>query len=80
MVITTHEYISELGDNFMSWHMWALTTLNADDLKDYLDDADPTGPVSPAKHALFLRWVVEQQITTHITYENGVEVSRTEFK
>lgn len=79
MVITTHEYISELGENFMSWNYWAHTTLNADDLAIYLDDAGPEDPVSPEKHALFLRWVDEQKITTHIIYEDGVEVARTEF-
>jgi len=80
MVHRVSEYISELGDDFMSWNMWAMTTLSAEDLKDYLDDAGPDEPVSPAKHALHQRWVVEQKITTHIMYEDGVEVGRTEYK
>lgn len=80
MVHRVSEYISELGDDFMSWNMWALTTLSAEDLQDYLDDAGPDEPVSPAKHALHQRWIIEQKITAHIMYEDGVEVGRTEFK
>jgi hypothetical protein len=66
-----HIYTSSKGDNFLSWHEWALTTLSEEDLKVYIDP-DPEGePMSEGKLALYNRWVEEEKIVSHVHMEDG---------
>lgn len=66
-----HVYTSSKGENFLSWHEWALTTLSEEDLKVYIDP-DPEGEsMSEGKLALYNRWVEEEKIVSHVVMENG---------
>ena len=65
-----HIYTSSKGENFLSWHDWALTTLSEADLKVYIDP-DPEGsPMSAGKLALYNRWVGEEKIISHVVMED----------
>jgi len=79
MVIKSNKYISELGEDILSWHEWAHTTLSPEELALYEDGRSPDLPVSNAKDALHVRWIKEQKITCHIMYEDGVEIGRTYY-
>ena len=79
MVIKSNRYVSSLGENFLSWHEWAFTTLNDTDLAIYNDGADPDVPVTAEKDELHKRWIKDQKITCHIMYEDEVEVNRAYF-
>lgn len=68
MAEISHVYTSELGEDFLSWHEWAMTTLDKDDLDVYLVDGMP---MSDEKIALYDRWIIEQKITTHTILEDG---------
>ena len=80
MVNKTSRYTSALGDKFLSWHDWALTTLTPEELAIYEDGASANMKVTSAKDALHKRWIKEQQITCHIMYEDGVEIGRTTYE
>jgi hypothetical protein len=69
-----HIYTSSKGEKFLSWHEWALTTLNEEDLAVY-NDPIPEGEImSEGKLALYNRWVQEEKIISHNVMEDGVVV------
>lgn len=66
MADITHVYTSDLGEDFLNWHEWAITTLDKDDLNVYLAE-----DMSDEKIALYDRWIIEQKIITHTILEDG---------
>jgi hypothetical protein len=70
-----HVYTSSKGENFLSWDVWARNTLSEADLEVYMNEMN-----TPAKQALYARWVVEEKITSHSVMENGEEVQHTDFE
>ena len=69
-----HIYTSSKGENFLSWHEWALTTLSEEDLAVYTEPMAADEPLSEVKLALYSRWVQEEQIISHVVKEDGVVV------
>lgn len=69
-----HIYESSKGMNFLSWHDWALNTLNEEELNIYFEDTDMSVGMSKEKIALYSRWVIEEKITKHTTIVDGVEI------
>ena len=73
-----HIYTSAKGENFLSWHNWALQTLSEEDLAIYLDPTHDD-PLDTEKTALYERWIIEEQILTHVVMENGQIVMEHEI-
>lgn len=73
----THEYKSRL-QTFLSWDAWMKSTRTPEEYDIYLQVHD-YDQMSDEKKALYNLWLSDQQITEHITYENGVEISREFF-
>ena len=69
-----HIYTSSKGENFLSWDEWANTTLSPADLEVYMGEYN-----TPDKLALYARWVIEENITSHVVMEDGEQVQRTDF-
>jgi hypothetical protein len=70
-----HIYTSSKGENFLSWHQWAMTTLSEEDLEVYINPEPEGESMSADKIALYNRWVKEEQILTHVVMEDGVVVT-----
>lgn len=73
----THEYKSRL-ETFLSWDDWMRSTRTPEEYNIYLQVHDYDN-MSDEKIALYNHWLADQQIIEHITYENGVEISRETF-
>ena len=70
-----HIYESSKGSDFLSWHEWALSTLNDAELEIYCEQSDMEAEgMSEEKIALYTRWVAEEKITKHTIIVDGVEV------
>jgi hypothetical protein len=69
-----HIYTSSKGEKFLSWHEWALTTLNEEDLAVYIEPISEGEIMSEGKLALYSRWVQEEKIISHNVIEDGVVV------
>ena len=76
--IKTYAYESLLPE-FLTWNEWCLSELSSAELTVYQAEVNENDPISAEKQELFLRWVEDQRITTHICYEDGVEVVRFTF-
>ena len=69
-----HIYTSSKGEKFLSWHEWALTTLNEEDLAVYIEPISEGEIMSEGKLALYSRWIQEEQIISHVVMEDGVVI------
>jgi hypothetical protein len=68
--MTLHQYTSAKGENFLTCHQWAEINLSEEEYEIYINE-----DMTPEKEAIFARWTAEEQITSHIVFENGVQVT-----
>ena len=69
-----HVYTSAKGEDFLSWHDWAMSTLSEEELAIYNNEEQST-----AKEALYTRWVKEEEITEHTIMEDGKTVKTMQY-
>lgn len=74
-----HIYESTKGIDFLSWHDWAHVALSEEELAIYFEETDMSVGMSPEKIALYNRWVIEEKISKHTIYVDGVEVLTETF-
>jgi hypothetical protein len=70
----SHEYTSAKGEDFLSWHDWAMSTLSEEELAIYNSEAG-----SIQKEALYVRWVTEEKITEHVVMEDGKAIKTMQY-
>lgn len=70
MSTENHIYESNLP-TFLEWRAWVSENCTPEELECFLSE---DFPISPEKHALYLRWVADQQITKHTIMQDGVVV------
>ena len=64
-----HVYTSSKGENFLSWHDWALTTLSAEEFAIYSSET-----LTSEKEALYTRWAIEEKIISHVIMEDDTVI------